>query len=439
MTTRRGLLGLAGATALGMGVAACTTREASAPPKPLADGDHLVVELAGGLAVIDTAQGRPVVPAALAVANPDWTTLVQAQDAGGATRVTARRLADGTVVSSGTLRDTLRPRAVSPDGRIVALTTPPQGPTAGTAGTAGTGRIEAGRTRTTVVVADSGGERRRLDLPGNLVPEAFSVAGDRLFVLDYLPPAAPDHYRVRAIDLAAGQVQPLATRAKQLVPPGAEEQMRGEGRQAVYAPLRSMLFTLYTHQPDHLHTRDLLAGARADRPHVHAFVHSLHLSEGWAYCVDLPSPFGEHPAAGHAIAINPSDTRLVVVDTAGGAVADINLSTLAVDSVTRIPPLEPLGEGEGEGEAAAILTPDTAHLLVGAGRQVVMLPVNGGAPVARWTHDTPVRGLALSRDGKALYVGQTGEIVRRELTGLRSVTRTPAPGLLRVHRAVSRR
>jgi hypothetical protein len=435
MTTRRGLLGLAGATALGMGVAACTARDGPAPPKPLADGDRLVVELAGGLAVIDTGHGRPIVPAAVAVADPQWTTVVQARDAGGATQLTARRLADGTVISSGTLRDQLRPRAVSPDGRMVALTTPPQAPTAGTAGTTGTAGIEAGRTRTTVVVADSGGERHRLDLPGNLVPEAFSVAGDRLFVLDYLPPAAPDQYRVRAIDLAAGQVQPLVTRAKQVVPPGAEEQMRGEGRQAVYAPLRSMLFTLYTHQPDHLHTRDLLAGARADRPHVHAFVHSLHLAEGWAFCVDLPSPFGEHPAAGHAIAINRADTRLVVVDVAGGAAAHIHPGTLTVESVTRFAPLG----GGGAGEAAVTLTLDAAHLLVAAGRQVVMLPVHGGQPVARWTYDTPVRGLALSGDGEALYVGQTDGIVRRELAGLQLVTRTQAPGLLRVHRAVTQR
>ncbi len=428
MTTRRGLLRLAGTTALGMGVAACTAREASPPPKPLTEGNLLVVELAGGLAVIDTGRDRPVVPAAVAVASPDWKTLVQARDAGGATQLTARSAADGKVLSTGMLRDQLQPRAVSPDGRLVALTTPPQV-------TAGAGRIEAGRTRTTVVVADSSGERRRLDLAGNLVPEAFGIGGNLLFVLDYLPPAAPDHYRVRAIDLTAGQVQPLVTRTKELVPPGAEEEMRGEGRQAVYAPLRSMLFTLYTHQPDHLHTRDLLAGragaagARADKPHVHAFVHSLNLAEGWAFCIDLPSPFGEHPAAGHAIAINSSDRRLVVVDAPGGAAALIDPGGLTVEWVTRFTPM-------GEGEATAAVTVDGEHLLVGAGREVVMMTVDGGQPVRRWKYDTPVRGLALTADGEGLYVGQTNQIVHRELNGGRLETRIGAAGLVRVRRSV---
>jgi hypothetical protein len=406
-----------------MGVAACATREASAPPKPLAEGDLLVVELAGGLAVIDTARNRPVVPAAAAVASPDWKTLVQTQDTAGATQLTARTVTDGKVVSTGKLRDQLQPRAVSPDGRLVALTTPPQVPAAGA------GKMEAGRTRTTVVVADSSGERRRLDLAGNLVPEAFSVGGDLLFVLDYLPPAAPDHYRVRAIDLKAGQVQPLVTRAKELVPPGAEEEMRGEGRQAVFAPLRNILFTLYTHQPDHVHTRDLLAGARADKPHVHAFVHSLNLAEGWAFCIDLPAPFGEHPAAGHAIAISPADTRLVVVDAPGGAAALIDPTGLTVEWVSRFEPM-------GAGEAAATLTADGERLLVGAGREVVMLPVHGGQPIARWKYDTPVRGLALSANGKGLYVGQTDQVLRQELAGNRLVSRTPTTGLVRVRHQV---
>ena len=101
-----------------------------------------------------------------------------------------------------------------------------------------------------------------MELPGNLEPEAFSAAGERLFVLDYLPPAAPDRYRVRMVNLATGKLEPLLTPAKSVVPPGAEEEMRGEGRQAVYDAGRQLLFTLYTHQPDHLHTRDLLAGAR---------------------------------------------------------------------------------------------------------------------------------------------------------------------------------
>jgi hypothetical protein len=416
MTTRRGLLKLAGTTALGMSIAACTSEKAT--PKPLAgDGDLLAVELAGGLAVIDAASGRTVVPPSAGATSPDWTILAQAQDAGGDTQMTTRSTMDGNMMSTGALHGRLQPRAVSPDGRLVALTQPG----------------DAGRDRTTVVVADSSGERRRLDLAGNLVPEAFSFGGDSLFVLDYLPPAAPDRYRVRAIDLATGKVQPLLTRLKTLVPPGAEEEMRGEGRQSVYGQSQQTLFTLYTHQPDHLHTRDLLAGARTDKPHVHAFVHSLNLSQGWAYCIDLPAPFGEHPAAGHAIALSPSGSRLVVVDAPGGAVALIDPVNLTVESVTRFAPLP-----ESAGEAATVLTPDAGRLLVAAGGTVVMLPVHGGEPIGRSTYDTPVRGIALSNDGKRLYVGQTDHVVSKDPAGSAVPTRIAAAGLRKVQRVLGR-
>ena len=115
------------------------------------------------------------------------------------------------------------------------------------------------------MVAGSAGQRSRVELPGNLEPEAFDITGQVLFVLDYLPPVAPDRYRVRVVDLHPRQLQPLFTRLKSVVPPGAEEEMRGEGRQAVYGTRKArQLFTLYTHQPEHEHTRDLINGARED-------------------------------------------------------------------------------------------------------------------------------------------------------------------------------
>ena len=101
-------------------------------------------------------------------------------------------------------------------------------------------------------------------------------------------------------------MQPLLLRDKTLVPPGAEEEMRGEGRQAVLSPDRTRLYTLYLHQADHQHTRDLLPGRHApDGTTVHAFVHVLSLTEGWAYCLDLPAPFGEPAAGTHALTVSP--------------------------------------------------------------------------------------------------------------------------------------
>ena len=306
MTTRRQVLGWAGLVGLGA-VAGCGP-DAPAPPSGPAPKDVLVLEGPDGVTVFSTATGAVLVPAGPAVVSSDGRGLARAQAVDGGTRLFSHRLPRGEQVFSGVLTGALAPRVVAPDSMLVALANPGATPYR-------PGR----RDRTTIVVADAAGQRARLDLPGNLEPEAFDPAGRLLYVLDYVPPVAPDRYRVRVVDLASGTVQPLLTRDKSPVPSGAEEEMRGEGRQAVYDGNRDTLFTLYTHQPDHVHTRNLIdAGAREEAPHVHAFVHTLNLGGQWAYCVDLPAPFGENPAAGHAIARDPGG-RVVVVDATSGS------------------------------------------------------------------------------------------------------------------------
>jgi hypothetical protein len=307
---------------------------------------------------------------------------------------------------------------VSADGRLVALA----GGNGGTAG--GSTYRPAGRSRTTLVVADDGGERLRLDLPGNLEPEAFSADGQRLFVLDYRPATAPERYRVRMLDLTTRRLEPLVTRVKTAVRTGAEEEMRGQGRQAVYDPSRGLLFTLYTHQPDHLHTRDLIAGARDGSPHVHAFVHTLSLREHWAYCIDLPAPFGQGPAARHAIALDRAGGPggLVVVEAVSGAIARLDPDALTVARTgSFVPP------AEGAGEAVARFTP-AGDLLVATGPEVVRL-ASDGRQIGRWACGSDVRGLVAHPDGHRVYVGQNGAVACVDLATGRTLSRAPARGL----------
>jgi hypothetical protein len=417
MLTRRTVLQLAGLSAGATALGACAARPGTDSPRPTR-GDLLFAATTTGLVAIDAVTGKSALPGPAALATADWTRVVTAQPDVKGTRFAAEDPATGQVLIGGTVRDALEPRVVSTDGRLIALATP--------TGAGADPYRPAGRSRTTIVVVDGAGERARLDLPGNLEPEAFSSDGRLLYVLDYLPPEKPDRYRVRAVDLASRTLSALWTRDKKPIPPGAEESMRGEGRQAVYDRSRKILFTLYTHQPDHQHTRDLI-GARADKPDVHAFVHSLNLEQGWAFCIDLPGPFGEADAAGHTIALAPSGTELYVASAASGVLARIDPEALTVNGVARF---------TGTDGVAASAATKTGELVLGAGRQLLVQPVGGGAATASWRTNAPVRGLALC--GTRVYVGQDGAVVAFDVASGAEVARVAVPGLVAVRHAVER-
>jgi DNA-binding beta-propeller fold protein YncE len=304
-----------------------------------------------------------------------------------------------------------RPRITSPDGTLVALTAP------------GDAHL-VGREQTAIVVADRTGVRRRLDLPGNYEPDAIRTDGAGLFVLDWLPAKAPDRYRVRMVDLATGAPGPLYTRDKVPVPAGAEEEMRGEGRQAVFAPGAQTLYTLYTHQPDHVHTRDLLAGGRSTE--VHAFVHTLDLQIGWAYCLDLPEPFGHGPAEGHTIAISPDGRRLFVADRTSGRLAVASTEDLTVSRVVPIP--------TGTGTASSTVSPDGRALYLGGDSRVHLVDLATLAVGAVWDVRDAVRGLAVSRDGRRVLVGYPGGVAWRHAGSGAELGRLAVPGLTELRR-----
>jgi hypothetical protein len=306
------------------------------------------------------------------------------------------------------------PRVASVDGRLVALAAPDS---------AGVTHVPAGRSRTPLVIADAAAEVARLELAGNVVPDAFTAGGQGLFVLDWLPPTAPDRYRVRQLDLASGQASRLLTRLKSAVPEGAEEEMSGQGRLAVYAPSRQVLYTLYTHQPDHTHTRDLVAGRRGN---VHAFVHTLHLTEQWAYCVDLPAPFGEGPGAAHTLAIAPDRAELYVADVAGGTVAVIDTEQLTVRSTGQGP------KSDATAYAAATFT----TLFVAADNSVHAAPRTGITQWRTWDAGGHVSGLAASPDGRRLYAALPDSVTWFDAeTGARQGT-FPVPGLTTLTRTL---
>jgi DNA-binding beta-propeller fold protein YncE len=370
MTTRRSLLLLAGGVVAA--TAGCRARTvADVPDVP----DVLVADSRKGLVVLG--RGRRYRLGTAAAVSPDGAlAYAVTRDDAGRSALVRLRAADVAPVRSIPLGGGWVPRAVSPDGRACAL-----------------GRQRVGGAQTSLLVVVDG-EQRQYDLTGVIEPDAFTADCGDLFVLEWLPPEAPDRYRVRMLNLTSGRLEPLFTRDKTAIPPGAEEEMRGEGRQAVLSPDGLVLYTLYTHQPGHRHTRDLIAGRPGG---AHAFVHVLHLRERWAYCLDLPHPFGEGPAAGHAVAAD--GRRLAVVDVTSGSLALADPVSLTVSRVVPVP--------AGGAHASLALG---RHVYAAAGSTVTVLD-DAGAVAGRWSIPGTIRGLGVSRDRARVYAGGADEVV----------------------------
>ena len=375
MTTRRNVLLLSGGALAAAALTGCRERANTRTSTPLPD--VLLADSEQGLVRLSGTDAQRLGPSALswdgtALYAVAGATLVRL-DPGGGAPIRSSAIGGGWV-----------PRVVSADGRACALAPAPA-----------TERPAARAGSPLLVVTEAG--ERRYDLAGVVEPDAFTRDNTGLFVLEWLPAGAPEHYRVRLLDLATGRVRPLLTRAKVPVPQGAEEEMRGEGRQAVLSADGRQLYTLYTHQPGHQHTRNLLAGTRSG---VHAFVHVLHLTERWAYCLDLPDPFGSGPPAGHALAADGQ--HIAVLDTASGSLAYAGAQSLAIERVAKVP--------VRGGAASLVLAPDRRVFLAG-GATVAVLDRGSDRVAGGWALPATVRGLGLSGDRARLYAGGTDEVL----------------------------
>ncbi len=418
MMTRRRLLATAGIGTVVTLVGCRDTKDRKPAGTPGGAPDVLVVDVADGVTAVRGAQVAPALAAG--VLSLDSSRLFSAEAAGDSTTLRTIDTRSGSLVGTQRLAGRWVPRAGAADGRLVALTAP-DGPGA-------TAFLPAGRRRTEVVVAGPDTEIVRLDLPGNLVPDAFTAAGDGLFVLDWLPATAPHHYRVRCVDFASRALTPLNTIAKVPVPPGAEEEMAGEGRLAVFNREQSMLYTLYTHQPDHRHTRDRIAGRSTG---VHAFVHSLHLTQRWAYCVDLPAPFGEGAGAAHTIAAAPGEHSVYVLDAASGSLAVINAAMLG-SGAPQPPAVVSVPRSSGTAYAAA-----AGDLLFLSGDSSVhVVSPRDGSVVATWPVAGEIRGLAAGRDGSRLYVGRPDRVTMLDAATGAGLGDVAVPGLVALRRAI---
>src|SRR5581483_3136576 len=372
-----------------VGMAVLLVATACARVEPAAVDDLVFLDTGSGVTAVDPTTGSVVFAAPHGVPAPDWSRYFTARSDGQMTRLAVLDPRAGTERASVVLPGDLAVAAVSTSGRLAALA-PPRQPGAQP-------WLPAGRERTEIVVVDpdAGAPPRRFDLAGNFEPEAFSTDDRRLFLLEYLPARAPDRYRVRQLDLAGGETGPIETRTKAV----NEEEMRGTGRRQVLAPDYRTLYTLYTKQPDHVHARDMVQAGGTGRPqaHVQAFVHVLSLAEGWAYCLDLPLPFGAGPAATHTLALSPDGRLLYVADRSTGSLAVADTQTL---ELSRLAPKQVPADAAalaGAGAAAQVGPRNTLYL--GSGSELVA--VDGAALTAerRWSVAGAIAGLGLSANG----------------------------------------
>jgi hypothetical protein len=397
MTTRRNFLTLVGAGAA-LTVAGCSTRTLTST-SPQAAPDVLLVDTVDGLVAVRGTSMRGYGPAAV---TPDGATIYAARTVGTDTDLLTVASASGQVAGVTRLPGAWLPLSAGASGKSVALV--PLGH--------GNPYAPAGRTASRMLVARAGTAPMTLNLAGNWVPDTFTLDDSGLFAIEWLPSAAPDHYRVRGIDFATGRPTQLFTRDKVPVPVGAEDKMRGVRGNAVFGSSDTVLFTLYTRQPG---TTPAPTGVEWDN----AFIHTLHLAERWTFCVDLPKPFGLDPNAGHALAITPDDTGLFVVDATGGRVALVDTASLGVVRTAKLP--------ARAGAAYAAVTTDT--LFVGAGGEVRLVDRGSLAVRSAWGVPGEVRGLVRSADGARLYVALPDAVQCRDVATGRTLSTSAVPGV----------
>jgi hypothetical protein len=214
-------------------------------------------------------------------------------------------------------------------------------------------------------------------------PEAFSLEGDALFVIDFVPPLAPERYRVARLDLGSGRVGDVRSNEEEL-----QEPMRGTARAQVMAPDGRRLYTLYT--------RDATATDPAE-----AFVHVLDLEEQRATCVDLPGEFAVSQLG--ALAVSPSGTHLYVAAPGDGVLAELDTGTLKVTRTAT----GPTGSIGATARAAASAT----TLYVAVDNQITALAHDDLRIVDSWVAPGAVIGLKPSNDADVLYVSLADRVL----------------------------
>lgn len=339
--------------------------------------DLLLLRTPDTLAVVDPTAGRIMFSASGAAPSADWSTVFRVARSESATRVAALDPRSGAEVWARAISHELAVGAVSRDGRLAALVTPRRGRDA----------YPGGRSSTTIVLDGPGSAKpRHLELDGNYEPEAFSLDGKALFVIEYLPALAPDRYRVRRFDLASGRVGDVFG-----VDGHLQTAMRGSARTQVLAGDGKRLYTLYW-----------LAG-ETKAATGRAFVHVLSLDEQWAHCVDLPGGVGSGSEQANGLALTPDGTRLFVADGESGALAEMDTKQLRVTRTRSI-------AVRGPGPVRAGVGPDRT-LYLGRGHRLTEIDTRTLETSRSWAVRGRISGIQAASGARHVFVAIGDRVV----------------------------
>lgn len=353
-----------------------------------ADDRLLVADESGAISLLDPDTGEALFEVSGATVTPNRSALLTTETAGGHTVLQSRDPVTGVVTGSTTLDgDDLTVRTVSPEGQAVALLP----------GERGEGIYEPQPREHTSITVSYLDDRpaRTYELPGNIEPEMFSYDETGLYVLEFVPPMAPDSYYVRRLDLATAAM--TDTGAPQV---GLNPKMRGRARASVLHPAGDQLFTLYTLPQT---GEPVFDPAAPDEP-LHAFIHVIDLKEDWSFCTFLPEPIGTVDEATVGMGISPDGDEVIVADPSTSTLARVDTEELTVVESLHVEQLR-----DNDAKAAVAIAEDGA-VYVGSGPMLLELGRPALQATRVWAQDAPISGLSVSASDDELRVGGGGAI-----------------------------
>jgi hypothetical protein len=362
-------------------VAACGQAAGNA-----ASGDYRLYEAtsqSSQIAVIDSRTHAILRFLPLGTPSPDWKHLYSVKldtladlDPETGTTLHTLRLQGDYQLPPATLNG--MPGGLSQDGRWLTLES--LDPTTAVPST----------TRLLLIDTSYASPPRRIDLDGFFSFDAVSNDGMRVYLVEYVSPAA---YHVRMYDVSAGRLDPNIIFDKS----DGSEAMTGLRLAGVPSPDGHWLYSMYV------------------REGMSPFVHALSLDGPVAFCIDLPGAgYSSDANAFHwSIAMPATGAHLFATNAATGVASELNISSDAMPALARS---VSIGSGDSVagglaqavqakelGANASVITPDGKILVTAGSSGIVWIETEGLHAGTRLLNDWTVTSLALSPDGKVLW------------------------------------